>query len=44
MPETVSVQYPNLQVFNATPYVSGGFYGQPWGGFYGNGFGNNVVF
>ena len=44
MPETVSVQYPNLQVFNATPYVSGGFYGQPWGGFYGNGFGNNIVF
>lgn len=44
LPETVSVQYPNLQVFNATPYVSGGFYGQPWGGYYGNGFGNNVVF
>ena len=44
MPETVSVQYPNLQVFNATPYVSGGFYGQPWGGFYGNGFGNNITF
>jgi len=43
MPETVSVQYPNLQVFNATPYVSGGFYGQPWGGW--NGFGgNNFVF
>lgn len=44
MPETVSVQYPNLQVFNATPYVSGGFYGQPYGGFYGNGFGGNIVF
>lgn len=44
LPETVSVQYPNLQVFNATPYVSGGFYGQPWGGFYGNGFGNNITF
>ena len=42
MPETVSVQYPNLQVFNATPYVS--FYGQPCGGFYGNGFGNNITF
>lgn len=49
MPETVSVQYPNLQVFNATPYVSGGFYGQsPWGwnnGFWGgNGFGGNITF
>ena len=44
LPETVNVQYPNLQVFNATPYVSGGFYGQPWGGFYGNGFGNNITF
>lgn len=42
MPETVSVQYPNLQVFNATPYVSGGFYPN---GYYGNGFGgNNFVF
>lgn len=47
LPETVNVQYPNLQVFNATPYVSGGFYGQPYGynGWWGNGFGNgNVVF
>lgn len=44
LPSTVNVQYPNLQVFNATPYVSGGFYGQPWGGFYGNGFGNNITF
>lgn len=47
MPETVSVQYPNLQVFNATPYVSGGFYpnGYGYGGFYGgNGFGGNIVF
>jgi phage terminase Nu1 subunit (DNA packaging protein) len=41
MPETVSVQYPNLQVYNATPYVSGGIYPN---GFWGNGFGNNVVF
>lgn len=42
LPETVSVQYPNLQVFNATPYVSGGFYPN---GFWGNGFGNgNIVF
>lgn len=44
MPETVSVTYPNLQVFNATPYVSGGFYpnGYGYGGF--NGWGGNVVF
>jgi len=40
MPETVSVQYPNLVAMNATPYVSGGFYGQGWNGF-GNG---NLVF
>ena len=45
MPETVSVQYPNLQVFNATPYVSGGFYPNGYGyGGWGNGFGGNVVF
>ena len=47
LPETVNVQYPNLQVFNATPYVSGGFYGQPYGGYngwWGNGFGNNITF
>lgn len=41
MPETVSVQYPNLQVYNATPYVSGGIYPN---GFWGNGFGNNITF
>lgn len=38
MPNTVPVQYPNLQVVNATPYVNGGYYGQtPFygGGFYG---------
>lgn len=40
MPNTVSVQYPNLVAMNATPYVSGGFYGQGWNGF-GNG---NLVF
>ena len=28
MPNTVPVQYPNLQVVNATPYVNGGYYGQ----------------
>ena len=49
MPETVSVQYPNLQVYNATPYVSGGIYpngyfGNGWNGFWGNGFGNNIAF
>ena len=49
LPETVNVQWPNLVAVNASPYVSGGFYGQPWGGYYGgyyggNGFGNNIVF
>lgn len=40
-PNTVPVQWPNLIAANATPYIGG--YG--WGnGFYGNGFGNNVVF
>lgn len=34
-PSTVSVQYPNLVAMNATPYVSGGFYGNGWG--YNNG-------
>lgn len=42
MPSTVNVQYPNLVAMNATPYVSGGFYGQGWYG--GNGFGGNIVF
>lgn len=45
LPNTVPVQWPNLTAVNTTPYVSGGFYGQPWGGYYGNGFGgNNIVF
>lgn len=49
LPNTVNVEYPNLQVYNATPYVSGGvypngFFGNGWGngwnnGFFGNGFG-----
>lgn len=39
MPNTVPVTYPNLVAVNNTPY-SGGAYG----GFYGNGFGGNVVF
>ena len=43
LPNTVNVEYPNLVAVNASPYVSGGFYGQPWGGW--NGFGgNNYVF
>lgn len=38
-PNTVPVQWPNLVAANATPYIGG------WGnGFYGNGFGNNIVF
>ncbi len=48
LPNTVSVEYPNLVAVNASPYVSGGFYGQPFGGyngfFGGNGFGGNIVF
>lgn len=40
-PNTVPVQWPNLVAANATPYVGG--YG--WnGGYFGNGFGNNIVF
>ena len=35
MPNTVPVQYPNLVAVNNTPYN---------GGFYGNGFGNNITF
>lgn len=41
LPSTVSVQYPNLIAMNATPYVSGGFYGN---GFYGNGWNNGINF
>ena len=37
-PNTVPVQYPNLVAANATPYVGG------YSGYYGNGFGNNIVF
>lgn len=48
LPNTVNVEYPNLQVFNATPYVSGGFYGQPYGGWnngwFGNGWNNGINF
>lgn len=52
LPNTVPVQWPNLTAVNTTPYVSGGFYGNNWGGyggwnngfFGGNGFGGNIVF
>ena len=40
-PNTVSVQYPNLVAMNATPYVSGGFYGNGW---FGNGWNNGINF
>lgn len=43
MPQTVPVTWPNLTAVNTTPYVNGGFYGG-FNGFYGNGFGNNIVF
>ncbi len=47
MPETVSVQYPNLAVVNATPYVSGGYYQGGFNGYYGGGvpgFGGGINF
>lgn len=40
MPNTIPVTYPNITAVNNTPYMGGGFYN----GFYGNGFGGNVVF
>ena len=39
LPNTVAVQYPNLVAVNNTPYM-GGYNG----GWYGNGFGNQIVF
>ena len=42
LPETISVTYPNVTAVNNTPYM-GNFYGNGFGWF-GNGFGNNVVF
>lgn len=39
LPSTVNVEYPNLVAMNATPYVSGGFYGN---GFNNNGWGGIV--
>jgi len=35
VPSTVPVTWPNLTAVNTTPYVSGGYYGSPFG--YGNG-------
>lgn len=41
LPNTVNVEYPNLVAMNATPYVSGGFYGN---NYYGNGWNNGIYF
>jgi len=45
-PNTVPVQWPNIVAANATPQVGGSYYpSYGYGyGFYGNGFGNNIVF
>ena len=43
MPNTVPITWPNLAAVNTTPYVNGGFYGG-FNGYYGNGFGGNVIF
>ena len=40
-PNTVPVQWPNIVAANATPYVGPNYSGY---GYYGNGFGNNIVF
>lgn len=42
MPNTVPITWPNLTAVNNTPYAGG--YGYGWNGFWGNGFGNNIVF
>lgn len=42
LPETISVTYPNVTAVNNTPYM-GNFYGG-YNGFFGNGFGGNIVF
>ena len=39
LPNTVSVNWPNLQAVNVTPYVSGGYYQGGFNGFYGPGAG-----
>lgn len=41
---TVNVQWPQLTAVNTTPYVSGGFYGNGWGGWNGFGGNGNIVF
>lgn len=38
MPNTINVEYPQVAVVNTTPYMGG------FNGYYGNGFGNNIVF
>lgn len=38
LPNTIAVTYPNVTAVNNTPYMGG------WNGFYGNGFGNQIVF
>ena len=43
IPNTVPVQWPQLTAVNTTPYVNGGFYGG-FNGYYGNGWGGNIVF
>lgn len=46
-PSTATVQWPNLQAVNVTPYVSGGFYQGGYNGYYGGGvpgFGNGFAF
>jgi len=48
LPNTVSVNWPNLQAVNVTPYVSGGYYQGGFNGVYGypgiGGFGNGLYF
>ena len=48
LPNTVSVNWPNLQAVNVTPYVSGGYYQGGYNGFYGapgiGGFGGGFNF
>lgn len=48
LPNTVSVNWPNLQAVNVTPYVSGGYYQGGFNGVYGypgiGGFGNGISF
>lgn len=47
LPNTVSVNWPNLAAVNMTPYVSGGYYQGGFNGYYGGGtpgFGGNGIF